>query len=117
MYLGHPLSANRICLYLFLENESPVWIYFAKEPGDDGNIAICKIEDDSGKPCNVEVKMRVKSYMAIIRYHLKKCHNEAYLYIKAEDEKRKKQKGVGTSDEAQEAQKSNILISLLLKTV
>ena len=111
MYLGHPLSANRICLYLFLENESPVWNFFTKIKGDDGNIAICKIEeDDSGKPCNFKVKIKRRSdNMLSIRGHLQKCHKEAYSYVKAEDEKRKKQNGVGTSDKAQEAQKSNIL--------
>ena len=109
MYLGHPLSANRICLYLFLENESPVWIYFAKEPGDDVVWAICKFEkDDSGKTCDYSIEVtKQSSKISCMKKHLKNHHKKG---IKAVEEERKKQKGVGTSDEAQEEHKCNILI-------
>ena len=49
---------------------------------------------------------RHKENKSCMRKHLENYHKKG---IKAMEEERKKQKGVGTSDEAQEAQKSNIL--------
>ena len=97
----------------FLENASPVWNYFTKiEVIYEPSKAICKFEkDDFGEFCNYDIDVtKTSDNMSCMRSHLKGRHKVASSDVEVEiKRKRKKQKGVGTSDEAQEAQKCNIL--------
>ena len=94
----------------FLENASPVWIYFKKQKvTNELSKAICKFEkDDFGEFCNYAVDVtKTSNSMKSMRNHLEGNHKEASSHVK--DEIEKKQNGVVISDEAQEAQKCNIL--------